>query len=141
MRSLLIRWLINTLALYVAVQVVPGRRLRRRAGGLLLVAALFGLVNATLRPLLTLLTCPLVLVTLGLFLFVINAMMLLFTGWLSRQFDLGLPGERLLAGVLGRAADRPGEPVPVAHGRGEGSAGDAAVAVRRCRAVTPRYRP
>jgi len=89
MRSLLIRWLINTLALYLAVQAVPGVDYRGGAAGLLVVAAVFGLVNATLRPLLTFLTCPLVLVTLGLFLFVINAMMLLFTGWLSARFDLG----------------------------------------------------
>jgi putative membrane protein len=89
MRSLLIRWLINTLALYVAVQVVPGVEYHGGAMGLVIVAAIFGLVNALLRPLLTLLTCPLVLVTLGLFLFVINALMILFTGWVSSRFDLG----------------------------------------------------
>jgi putative membrane protein len=88
-RSLFIRWLINTLALYVAVQVVPGVDYVGGAVGLLVVAAIFGLVNATLRPLLTLLTCPLVVVTLGLFLFVINALMIRFTGWLSARFDLG----------------------------------------------------
>ena len=65
MRPLVVRWLINTLALYVAVQVVPGVDYDRGPIGLLLVAVLFGLVNATLRPLLTLLTCPIVLVTLG----------------------------------------------------------------------------
>jgi putative membrane protein len=89
MRPLFVRWLINTLALYVAVQVVPGVDYNHGPIGLLLVAALFGLVNAFLRPLLTLLTCPLVLVTLGLFLFVINALLLLITAWMSRQFDLG----------------------------------------------------
>jgi len=89
MRSLIIRWLINTLALYVAVRVVPGVGYTGGPAGLVIVAAIFGLVNATLRPILAMLTCPLVLVTLGFFLFVINAMMLLFTGWLSRQFDLG----------------------------------------------------
>lgn len=89
MRSLFIRWLINTLALYLAVQVVPGVNYTGGPVGLLLVALLFGLVNATLRPLLTFLTCPLVLVTLGFFLFVINALMLLCLSWLSAQFDLG----------------------------------------------------
>ena len=89
MRPLFVRWLINTLALYVAVQVVPGVDYDRGPVGLLIVAAIFGAVNSTLRPLLTLLTCPLVLVTLGLFLFVINALLLLFTAWLSHQFDLG----------------------------------------------------
>lgn len=89
MRALLVRWLINTLALYVAVQVVPGVDYDRGPIGLLLVAVLFGLVNAFLRPLLTLLTCPLVLVTLGFFLFIINALLLLMTAWISEQFDLG----------------------------------------------------
>lgn len=89
MRTLFVRWLINTLALYVAVQVVPGVDYDKGPLGLLLVAALFGLVNAALRPVLTLLTCPLVLASLGLFLFVINALLLLFTGWLSASFDLG----------------------------------------------------
>jgi putative membrane protein len=103
-RALLIRWLINTLALYVAVQVVPGVDYQGGATGLVVVAAIFGLVNATLRPLLTLLTCPLVLVTLGLFLFVINALMLLFTGWLSARLDLGFTvagfGPAFWAGLL-----------------------------------------
>ena len=89
MRSLFVRWLINTLALYVAVQVVPGVDYAGGPLGLLLVAAIFGLVNAVLRPVLTLLTCPLVLVSLGLFLFVINALLLLFTSWLSTPLGLG----------------------------------------------------
>ena len=89
MRGLFIRWLINTLALYLAVQVVPGVNYTGGPVGLLLVALLFGLVNATLRPLLTFLTCPLVLVTLGFFLFVINALMLLCLSWLSAEIDLG----------------------------------------------------
>ena len=89
MRSLFIRWLINTLALYVAVQVVNGLHYDKGPVGLLIVAAIFGLVNSTLRPILTVLTCPLVLVTLGLFTLVINAVLLMITAWLSSQFDLG----------------------------------------------------
>jgi len=89
MRSLFIRWLINTLALYVAVQVVDGLHYDKGPVGLLIVAAIFGLVNSTLRPILTVLTCPLVLLTLGLFTLVINAVLLMITAWLSAQFDLG----------------------------------------------------
>jgi putative membrane protein len=104
MRSLLVRWLINILAIYVAVQVVPGVDYDRGPLGLLVVAAIFGLVNATVRPLLTVLTCPFILVTLGLFLFVINAMMLLLTAWLSGIFDLGLHvsgfGSAFAAGLM-----------------------------------------
>ncbi len=104
MRPLLIRWLINTLAIYIAVRIVPGVHYTGGPVGLVVVALLFGLVNATLRPLLTFLTCPLVLFTLGVFLFVINAMMLLLTAWLSRQFDLGFAvdgfGTAFWAGLL-----------------------------------------
>jgi putative membrane protein len=56
---------------------------------LLLVSAVFGVVNATLRPMLTVLTCPLIVLTLGLFTLVLNALMLLVTGWLSESLNLG----------------------------------------------------
>ena len=58
-------------------------------------------MNAILRPLLTVLTCPLVLLTLGLFLFVINAVMLLLTGWLSRPVWPRLPGRGFWAAFWG----------------------------------------
>ena len=101
MRSLFIRWIINALALYVAVNVVPGIHFLGTAGQLLIVAAIFGIVNSALRPILTVLTCPLVVLTLGLFTFVINAMLLLVTAWLSSQFDLGLVVEGFGAAFLG----------------------------------------
>ena len=50
---------------------------------------MFGLVNSLVRPLLTVLTCPLIVITLGLFTLVINAVMLMLTGWLSESWDLG----------------------------------------------------
>ncbi len=89
MRSHFIRWLINTLALYLAVQIVNGVHYDKGPLGLLIVAAIFGLVNSTLKPLLTILSCPLILFTLGLFTLVINALLLMLTAWLSAQFDLG----------------------------------------------------
>jgi putative membrane protein len=89
MRGLFVRWLINTLALYAAASWMPGIHYDRGPGGLLLVAAIFGIVNSALRPILTILTCPLVILTLGLFTLVINAILLLLTSWLSTQFQLG----------------------------------------------------
>lgn len=50
---------------------------------------MFGIINSTLRPLLTILTCPLIVVTLGLFTLVINALMVLATGRLSESWNLG----------------------------------------------------
>lgn len=89
MRNLVLRWILATTALLVAVSVVPGIHFTGEPIELFLVAAVFGLVNALLKPLVTLLTCPLVLLSLGLFGVVINAWMLLATASLAR--DWGLP--------------------------------------------------
>lgn len=91
MSRLLIRWLINAIALWVAIQIVPGLDYTSETGlSLLIIALIFGLVNALVRPVLVLLTCPLIVVTMGLFLLLINAAMLAITEWLSGIFDLGL---------------------------------------------------
>jgi putative membrane protein len=88
-RSLLLHWILNAAALWVAAALIPGLDFTGGPGRLLLVAAVFGVVNSTIRPLLTILTCPLIVVTLGLFTLVINALMLLLTGWLSESWNLG----------------------------------------------------
>ena len=62
---------------------------------------MFGLVNSLLRPILTVLTCPLIVLTLGLFTLVINALMLLVTGWLSARWDLGFTVQGFWAAFLG----------------------------------------
>jgi putative membrane protein len=80
---------LNAAALWVAAAIVPGLDFNGGLGRLLLVAAVFGIVNTILRPLLTILTCPLIVLTLGLFTLVINALMLLVTGWLSESWNLG----------------------------------------------------
>ena len=85
----LIRWLINAAALGAAVQIVPGVTYRGDWTYLLLVALVFGLLNALLRPLLTVLTCPLLILTLGLFTFVINAVILLLTSAIARSLGVG----------------------------------------------------
>jgi putative membrane protein len=61
----------------------------------------FGIVNSTLRPLLTILTCPLIVLTLGLFTLVINGLMLLVTGWLSESWNLGLTVSGFWAAFFG----------------------------------------
>jgi putative membrane protein len=87
--SLILHWVLNAAALWAAAALVPGLDFDGGPGRLLLVAAVFGIVNSTLRPLLTILTCPLIVLTLGLFTLVINALMLLVTGWLSESWHLG----------------------------------------------------
>ena len=89
MRSLLLHWLLNAAALWVAAWLLPGLDFQGTVLQLLLVAAVFGIVNTLIRPILTVLTCPLIVVTLGLFTLVINALMLMLTGWLSARWNLG----------------------------------------------------
>lgn len=75
MQGFLIRWFVSSLSLWVASAIIPGMRIEG-TGTLLLAALLLGLVNAVIRPVLVILTLPFTLITLGLFLFVVNAMML-----------------------------------------------------------------
>jgi putative membrane protein len=100
-RHLLVRLIMNAAALFVAVQLIPGMHFVGGAGKLLLVALVFGLVNAIVRPVLTLLSCPLIVVTLGLFLLVINALMLGLTSWLSSWLDLGFHVDGFWPALLG----------------------------------------
>jgi len=85
----LLRLVITAVALWAAVALVNGITFTGSWLSLLIVALIFGLINAVVRPLLKLLTCPLVLLTLGLFIFVINALMLWLTSTLSVSFGLG----------------------------------------------------
>jgi putative membrane protein len=85
----LLRLLINAAALWVATWIVPGIEHQGHWLSLLFVALVFGVLNASVRPLLKLLTLPLLILTLGLFIFVINALMLWLTGWVSGLLNLG----------------------------------------------------
>ena len=80
--KLVVRWLINAVALYLAVLIVPGIKVEGDAWVVFSVMAIIlALVNATIRPILKLLSCGFIILTLGLFTFVINAGTL----WLSSQ--------------------------------------------------------
>jgi len=103
----LFRLLINAVALWVAIRVVglylPGE-IAFNGGwlNLLLVALVFGILNAIVRPILAILTCPLQILTLGLFTLVLNAIMLWLTGYVSsNMFDLGFQVHGFLAPLLG----------------------------------------
>ncbi len=89
MRHLLLRWIINAIALAVAATLVTGIHVDGGWLVLALVALIFGLVNALIRPVVTLLTCPLIILTLGLFTLVINAVMLLLASWIAGLLGIG----------------------------------------------------
>jgi putative membrane protein len=85
----LIRLLVNAAALWVATQIVGGVTYRGGALPLFAVALIFGIVNAVLRPIAFILTFPILIVTLGLFTFVINGVMLMLTSGVSGALGLG----------------------------------------------------
>lgn len=87
-QRLLLRWLISSLGIFVAIWLVPGIHFSGPGWHIGVVALVFGLLNALLRPLLYLLTCPLVILTLGLFGLVINAVLLGLTSALADQLNI-----------------------------------------------------
>lgn len=90
MTKFILRWAINAIGLYLAVLILPGIDLRSDLVSILWLALIFGLINALFRPLLQFLTCPLILLTLGLFTLVINTFLFWLTSVIGQSFGFGL---------------------------------------------------
>jgi putative membrane protein len=99
--SLLVKLAITTAAVWVAVQIIDGLNYTGGWLGLVVIAVILAVVNALARPIVTILSLPIVLLTLGLFLLVINALMFGLTIWISEQFALGLTSTGFGATFLG----------------------------------------
>jgi putative membrane protein len=84
-RNFLLRLVANAVALYVAALVIPAIHVSGNVGSLILAALIFGLVNALIGPILRFLGCPLVVLTLGIFTLVINAVLLYLTSLITSQ--------------------------------------------------------
>ena len=80
----ILRWAINSVAIFLAVRFVPGISLQSGWVSVIWLALILGLVNAFLRPLLKLLTCPLIILTLGLFTLLINTFLFWLTGQIGQ---------------------------------------------------------
>lgn len=87
MVKLILRWAINAFALWLAITIVPGISGPKDWPSILALAVVFGLVNALVRPLITLLTCPLIILTLGLGTLLINTFLLWLTSVVSQWFS------------------------------------------------------
>lgn len=101
MTKFILRWAINAVGLYAAVWVVPGIEYLGDWTGILWLALIIGLLNALVRPLLKFLTCPLIVLTLGLFTIVINTGMLLLTRTIGQSFGIGLSVDGFWSALLG----------------------------------------
>ncbi len=102
MGKLVVRWLISALALLAAAWLVPGIRVVGNAWvAYAAMAVILGLVNAVIRPLLKLLTCPLIVLTLGLFVLVINAVTLLIAARIAEALRIGFYVDGFVPALLG----------------------------------------
>jgi putative membrane protein len=102
MSRFFLRWLINAVALYVAVAYVPGIRPQSENWiSFLWLALIFGLLNALVRPLLQFLTCPLIILTLGLFTLLINTFLFWLAGIIGANFHIGFIVDGFLPAFLG----------------------------------------
>jgi putative membrane protein len=101
--KLILRWLITALSLYVAVLIVPGIAVEGDAWIAFTVTALvLGLVNALVRPVLKLLSCGFIIITLGLFVFVINAATFYLASQIAQNwFNIGFYVDNFWSALLG----------------------------------------
>ena len=103
--NFLVRVIVNALALGAAAWLIDGIDVQghgaRQALTLVVVAVIFGLVNAIIAPIVKLLSLPFIILTLGLLLLVINACMLLLTEWIAGLFDVGFQVDSFWDAILG----------------------------------------
>lgn len=101
MNKFILHWVINAIALFAAVSLVSGINLQGAWTSIIWLALIFGLINAFLRPLLKLLTCPLIFLTLGLFTLLINTFLFWLTGQVGQAFGIGFTVEGFWPAFLG----------------------------------------
>jgi putative membrane protein len=102
MPKFLTKWLINSVALYVAVAIVPGISPQSDNWlGFIWLAAIFGLLNSIVRPILKILSCPLIILTFGLFLLVINTFLFSLAGQIGQTFHIGFTVDGFMSAFFG----------------------------------------
>lgn len=100
MSKLLVRWICNVIALFVAAWILSGVSYGNQWWTLFIAAAVFTLVNAWVKPILTVLSIPFIVVTLGLFYFLINVLMLYLTDWIVPDFEIKTFWWGVLAAII-----------------------------------------
>jgi putative membrane protein len=100
MRGFAIRWVGNVVALFVAAWILSGVSYGDQWWTLFIAAAVFTLINAWVKPVLTVLSIPFIVVTLGLFYFLINVLMLYLTDWIVPDFELRTFWWAVLAAII-----------------------------------------
>jgi putative membrane protein len=105
--GIVVRLIVSAIALWITTLVVPGIKLTgnvdvgRQVGTLLIVAAIFGVVNAVLRPIIKMVGCWAYVLTLGLAALVVNGALLLLTSWIAGKLDLPFHVDKFWSAVVG----------------------------------------
>ena len=99
--NIIIRLLVNAVALWCAARFINGISYAGSWQGLLALSLVFGIVNAFIRPVLSFFSFPIQIVTLGLVTLVLNALMLLLTAWLAVRFDIAFTVRGFVPALLG----------------------------------------
>jgi len=104
MKKLIIKIAINAVALYAAIAILQDRGITPQNENWLSfvwLALIFGVVNVIIRPLLVVMSCPLLIITLGLGTLIINTVMFVLAGWIGSQFNVGFTVDNFVSAFLG----------------------------------------
>ena len=104
MKKLLIRWLINAVALYAAIALMRGNGITPQSENwlsLIWLALIFGLINAIVKPFLTVVGCPFIILTLGLGTLLINTLLFYLAGQIGLRFGVGFSVDGFIPAFLG----------------------------------------
>jgi putative membrane protein len=104
MKRFILRLLINAVALYAALALLNGRGITPQSDNwlsLIWLALIFGVINAILKPILTLIGCPIIILTLGLGTILINALLFYLSGEIGRSFGVGFTVNGFIPALLG----------------------------------------
>ena len=101
LRRYILQWLITSLAIFAAFSLVPGITFSGNGYEIGIIAMIYSVINLLIRPILTLITCPMIILTLGMFTVIINGVLLLVTADLAKYFGIDFQIETFFTALIG----------------------------------------
>jgi putative membrane protein len=101
LRRYILQWLITSLAIFAAFSLVPGITFSGNGYEIGIIAMIYSVINLLIRPVLTLITCPMIILTLGMFTVIINGVLLLITADLAKYFGIDFQIETFFTALIG----------------------------------------
>ena len=101
LRRYILQWLITSLAIFAAFSLVPGITFSGKGYEIGIIAMIYSVINLLIRPILTLITCPMIILTLGMFTVIINGVLLLVTADLAKYFGIDFQIETFFTALIG----------------------------------------